>query len=114
MHSRCPFQGATLYDDSVERVEILKKPSVTSHCAVLFIDIYFAFSSSEMNSELSNSGRSPLSIRLECFLSPSPLEPYIHKFLTLYLYISSVDNSMFHQDHSQNHILSGRRVVHHP
>ena len=31
-------------------------PSVTSHCAVLIIDVYFALCSSDTNSESSNSG----------------------------------------------------------
>ena len=73
MHSRCPFQGATLYDDSVYTVMAISNlPSVTSHCAVLTIDIYFYFSSLDINSKLSNSGWSPLSTGLDCFLSVSP------------------------------------------
>ena len=41
---RCPFQGATLYDDSVDMVIVMSNlPSVTSHCAVPIIDMYFAF-----------------------------------------------------------------------
>ena len=54
---RCPFHGATLYNDSVDMViVILNPPSVMSHCAVLIIDIYFTLSSPEMNSKSSNSG----------------------------------------------------------
>ena len=65
--------GATLYDDSVDMVmEISNLPSVASHCVVLTIDIYFAFSSSDANSQLSNSRWSLLSIGLDCFLSVSP------------------------------------------
>ena len=45
IHSRCPFEGATLYDDSVDTVIVISNlPSVTSHCLVLIIDIYFALS----------------------------------------------------------------------
>ena len=67
------FQGTTLYDNTVDTVQAISSlPSVTNHCAVLTIDIYFAFPSLDMNSELFNSGWSPLSIGLNLFLGVSP------------------------------------------
>ena len=57
IHLRFPFQGASLYDDSVDALIVISiLPSVTSHWAVLIMDMYLALSSSEMNSESSNSG----------------------------------------------------------
>ena len=54
--------------------------------AVLIIDMYFALSSSDMNSESSNYGWSPSSIGLDCFCV-SPLETFTHRYLTFYIYI---------------------------
>ena len=46
------FMGSTLYDDSGDiMIAISNLPSVTSHCAVLIMDIYVAFLSSDTNSE---------------------------------------------------------------
>ena len=57
MHSRCPFQGVTLYNDSVDTTIVISNlQSVTSHCAVLIIDMYVTLSSSDTNSDSSNSG----------------------------------------------------------
>ena len=64
--------GRYLYNDSVDMAIVISNlPSVSGHCGVLIIDVYFALSSSDTNSESSNSVWSPLSMGLDCFLSVS-------------------------------------------
>ena len=49
------------------------------------MDIYLAFSPSDMISECSHTGQSPMSMGLDCFIGGG-LETYIHRYLAFYLY----------------------------
>ena len=54
------FQGTTLYDNTVDTVQAISSlPSVTNHCAVLTIDIYFAFPLTEFQSKRTSSNSNP-------------------------------------------------------